>query len=1036
LESEPEAFPLISICVPVLNGSKYLTAALNSALCQTYRNFELLISDNGSTDSSREIVENLEIPSDIKVRVFENSNSGISNNCNFLVEKSKGKFIKFLFQDDILCKNNLEKLLTNQNSFDNVGLVFSKREVILDDRSSLICRQIFEGGKDVHIHWTKIENFQSGLSLLEDPNLLKQPLNKVGEPSNTLILKDAFLKVGGFDQDLLQMLDLDLWYKIFSSYNVVFVDEYLSYFRVHRNQASVRNIELNIPRREFLHIFKSLILNNDYSSIKKEARAKLLGHFEGLLVDLAKYQNKEEIKKAVKENKEEIKKAVKENKKEIKKVVKENKEEIAKIKTEFKENIFLLNGQISNLKDKISFMRSTLSWKVRKVVVTKFYNKFFLQRTTKSKIKIGIQPESLYSNEFEFKTHNIPQVSIIIPVFNNYEFTLKCIGSIKENTDEKLNYEIILIDDNSSDQTSELSQISGIKYVRNSLNHGFLYCCNLGIELSVSKYVVFLNNDTQVSKGWLTNLLTLFNTSTKIGAIGAKLVYPNGVLQEAGGFIWADATGCNYGKGDDANNPKYNFVREVDYASGACLVVPRKILCEVGNFSEEFSPAYYEDTDLCFKIRSQGYKVLYQPQSIIYHHEGLTCGVNEDVGVKKYQKINREKFLKKWEKALARHPCSLGNKEAQYLYSIRKKPEEVILIIDSYLPRFDREAGSKRIFEIIKILKSLGMHVVFLPSNLYAEDPYYTHLTNDIGVEVLACKNWKFTIKEILNEKIPTVKYIWICRPEIFKKFYPLVCKKNKIIIYDSIDLHYLRTKREWELGGRKSFKLFLKWTNYYLLERKSARRATMVFSVTKPEAEFFKNFNSASYVIPTIHSISERKINPFNERDGLLFIGGYNHKPNVDAAKWLCKTIMPLIWKQNPEISLTLLGSDPPQEVINLQSSKIFVPGYIANVSSFFNSSKVFVSPLRFGAGMKGKIGHSLSFGLPVVMTQISAEGMNMRNGYNGFITDDIKMFSKYILRLYLDENVWNYISKNSIEHIKQYSSSSVSLIIKDILN
>lgn len=165
-------------------------------------------------------------------------------------------------------------------------------------------------------------------------------------------------------------------------------------------------------------------------------------------------------------------------------------------------------------------------------------------------------------------------------------------------------------------------------------------------------YLVFLNNDTEVRKGWLKALLDTFENNDDCGAVGCKLVYPDGKLQEAGGIIFSDGSGWNYGRGMDPNDPKFNFVREVDYCSGAALMVRKDLWDQIGGFDDRFAPAYYEDTDLCFEIRRRGYKVYYQPKSVVVHHEGVTAGTDITSGFKRYQLINREKFYEKWFKVI------------------------------------------------------------------------------------------------------------------------------------------------------------------------------------------------------------------------------------------------------------------------------------------------------------------------------------------------------------------------------------------------
>lgn len=269
---------------------------------------------------------------------------------------------------------------------------------------------------------------------------------------------------------------------------------------------------------------------------------------------------------------------------------------------------------------------------------------------TMDQIKL-VEPAKILHFEYQ----SSPEVSIIIPVHNHSIYTYNCLASILTNT-EGVDYEVIVVDDASTDNTSELfSQVKNIQYVANHQNLGFVESCNKGAALARGKFIHFLNNDTVVQKGWLRSLVELFINSSSVGIAGSKLVYPNMILQEAGSIIWKDGTAANYGKFDKAAKSQYNFLREVDYCSGASLMVRKEFFDTVAGFDLRYAPAYWEDVDLCFAARRNGYKVLYQPDSVVVHFEGVSAGSDLTPGMKRFQEINQLKFREKWAQDLERH---------------------------------------------------------------------------------------------------------------------------------------------------------------------------------------------------------------------------------------------------------------------------------------------------------------------------------------------------------------------------------------------
>jgi len=276
----------------------------------------------------------------------------------------------------------------------------------------------------------------------------------------------------------------------------------------------------------------------------------------------------------------------------------------------------------------------------------------------------------------------LPSASIIIPVHNKVEYTEKCLEQLLQTLPPNFRGEIIVVDDASTDETPAAllrwtQTDARIRVLRNEQNKGFIGSCNAGAEAAHADVLVFLNNDTLPQPGWLPPLLRVLRERPDAGAVGGKLIYPDGTLQEAGGIIFSDGSGCNFGRNDKAPNaPLYNFLREVDYCSGALLATPRTLFLSLGGFDSRYAPAYYEDTDYCFSLREMGRKVYYQPESVIIHFEGVSSGTDVKRGVKSFQTVNRVKFVEKWQHVLKRQPAAPNQYDFATLHALSVHEEK------------------------------------------------------------------------------------------------------------------------------------------------------------------------------------------------------------------------------------------------------------------------------------------------------------------------------------------------------------------------
>jgi O-antigen biosynthesis protein len=617
-----------------------------------------------------------------------------------------------------------------------------------------------------------------------------------------------------------------------------------------------------------------------------------------------------------------------------------------------------------------------------------------------------------------------PTVTVIVPVYEDVEMTAACLRSLAEFPPARARCEYVLVDDASpSGVAAAFASVRGLTVLRNGENLGFLRTCNRAARLSAADYLVLLNNDTLVTAGWLDELVALAERDPRVGVAGAKLIYPNGTLQEAGGLIWRDASGWNYGRGERPDDPAYEYVRDADYCSGAALLVRRSLWNRLGGFDERYAPAYCEDSDLCFAARRAGYRVVYQPRSVVIHLEGGSGGTDVASGVKKHQALNQPVFREKWRDVLETQ--HLAHDAAQAPRAARRlQGSRTVVMIDNYVPEPDRDSGSNKIVHIIRLLRELGWHVIYMPDNYHASQPYTNDL-QQLGVEVLYHVQGGPPPAERLRRALDLADLVWIGRPDVFSKYRPWFEERPRLpIVYDTHDLHYVRVARELELrGDEATAEDHRRQRETKELELEIARAVDVTLTVTGIEKRILESEGIGNvHVVPNIHVRHARTVE-FEQTAGLLFIGGYRHTPNVDAVEWLVREIMPPVWEEFPAMRVTLLGSNPPPEVWDLaRDPRVVVTGFVHDVDPYFQTARLFVSPLRYGAGLKGKIGQSLEHALPVVTTSIGAEGFDFADGRDALIADDAAGFAAAVRRLYADRVLWTRISAASAERLAPF--------------
>lgn len=665
------------------------------------------------------------------------------------------------------------------------------------------------------------------------------------------------------------------------------------------------------------------------------------------------------------------------------------------------------------------------------------YNMWRTQARYDSPLRIQAEKPVSIGDAFSFNKYETPTVSIVIPVHGQVEYTYRCLRSLWSHRSH-YSFEVIVVDDCSTDNTaSVLASIAGLRVVRNDLNLGYLRSCNTGAQHALGKLLVLLNNDTIVLPSWLDELVETFNAIPRAGLVGSKLLYPDGTLQEAGGIIWKDGSGWNYGRNQDPHDSDYSYLRDVDYCSGASLAICKALFDQLGGFDEHYMPAYGEDSDLAFRVRQAGYRVLYQPLSQLVHFEGVTSGTDTASGAKAYQIENAEKLYRRWQSLLMDH--------GQPGIDVRRERERVIvgraLVLDHCTPTPDQDAGSITAVNLMRILQALGFKVTFIPEDNFQFTNAYTQQLQRIGIECLYAP-YTTSVEQHLRDHGAEYDLVLVFRFLAAERNLAAVtryCGGAKVIFHTS-DLHHLREMREAELAASEKLRRVALQTRDRELAVIRAVDATIVHSTAEKalldQELSFGDQASRVFLFPWAIDIPGSE-STFADRDGMVFVGGFQHQPNVDAVHYFVNDIFPLVRDRLPDAVFRIVGSRCTPEIYGLADRPgIEVLGFVKDLGEVLDACKLSVIALRYGAGIKGKIATCLSYALPCVSTSIGAEGMELGDGDGVLVEDEAKAFADAVVRLHQDPHLWAGLSEGGLEFaIRNYSLSAGIDIVRYIL-
>ncbi len=610
-----------------------------------------------------------------------------------------------------------------------------------------------------------------------------------------------------------------------------------------------------------------------------------------------------------------------------------------------------------------------------------------------------------------------PRVSVILVVCNRAELTLPCLRSLAERA--QIGFELIVIDNGSTDRTTALfDRVDGARFYRNDENLYFIHAVNQGAARARGSHLLLLNNDAILLPGAIDTLAATIESSPDIGAVGGKIVFLDGKLQEAGSIIWNNGACFGYGRGDDPLAPPYMFRRDVDYCSGALLLMRKDLFDKLEGFDDVFSPAYYEETDYCVRLWDAGYRVVFEPGASILHYEFASRSPDE---ASQLQTQHRQLFV---ERNQARVDTFRSESDANVLYArTAGKPKQRILVIDDRVPHPYLGSGFPRAHRMLTRLVEWSHFVTMYPTAVIDED--WDQAYRDVPREVeIMLHSGEGGLQGFLEGRRNFYDVILVSRPHNMEKLalhleqHPEWFSKTRLV-YDAEAIFAAREVRKHEIPGnseevRKHQELVVK-------EIKLAQSAQTVVSVSEAEARAFRG-DGVRHVHVLGHALD---VDPtperFSERSGILFVGAVHTdaSPNGDAVIWLGEEILPKIRLVLEDVSLTVVGINESDRIWSMASDAFQIMGPRKELRSLYADKRIFIAPTRFSAGVPHKIHEAAAHGIPVVATPLLAQQLGWTDGEELLVGDTAEHLAERSIELYTNPALWEKIRGQALERV-----------------
>jgi GT2 family glycosyltransferase/SAM-dependent methyltransferase len=617
-----------------------------------------------------------------------------------------------------------------------------------------------------------------------------------------------------------------------------------------------------------------------------------------------------------------------------------------------------------------------------------------------------------------------PDVTIILVLHNRAELTFACLTSIRECLGESdVGIEVVILDNCSTDLTSDLlARVKGARVIRKSDNVHFLRGVNLATIGARGRNILLLNNDAQLFPGSLEAAIHTLESAADIGAVGGRIVLPDGLLQEAGSIIWGDGTCVGYGRGRNPDDPEVMFRRDVDYCSGAFLLTRCELFERLNGFDERFVPAYYEEVDYCVRLWQSGFRVVYEPSAVIMHYEFASASSSAEA--LSLQRRNHQLFCQK-------HAAWLNGREAfseknMLVARTTTQTRKRILVIEDRVPHPKLGSGYPRSCALVQALVDLGAQVTFFPMFETVDSWLDVGATLDPSVEVFL-RSTSRELRDFLDNRRLYFDAILVCRPHNMRAFLDVLNDDHGVvtgakIIYDAEAIFATREVLRRELSG--DVVSSAEASRMLAEEIGLTRVADYVLSVSSIERALFLE-NGVRRALLLGYPIRPNSTTlEFDDRTDILFVGSIleDDSPNADSLRWFAKEVLPhLRASLGSEIRLKVIGLNRAPSVEALNGSALDLVGCVDDLKPHFEKARVAIAPTRFAAGIPLKAHQAASFGVPMVVTDLIAGQLGWQVGRDLLAASDGPSFAAECVRLYRSPQLWESIRRNAMERVRE---------------